>query len=561
MFSSTPRLLAWLGWALLACSLTSGLPARAQPAPSDVGPRAPEARASTTADRSQTAVSPTTSPSATPLSATVVAVDGDQLVVDLSRKQVREGAVLTLYRTIEVKHPTSGAALKDRFPNGRVRVLQVGDALSIVKPEAQPARPPIVGDRVEEDSAKVAPRSCEQCELLADAQRTILTVFGESLGKTPEERIAVFKAHLEKQPNSPFRGWLEYEIKYFSSGRFAASAVRHARDSFDTSVQGLVKVGTLSSVQAGFPVELGVYAPPEVKLRAVSVLIVREGDATYRRYPVALDERGQGRLRIPAELVQAPRFSYFVEVQLPDNRTIPALASASRPEHCEVEPVPHTPPQNDRSRVRAVTEYVSFDGLSGRDHYYLFEGDFLLRTTTRVLEGVRVGYGHYRGEGGTVADLDERRLAPRPAAFTYGYLEAIFALHELFALMPRIEVGLGRPNDETSTSSRVRPGGQLRVRIGRARGTHLVLGGESTPEIGQRAFVGLTLGLLEKVPLAFEVHVTDQPVNTDELGVRAVVEVGYRPSEVFALAARASYQGRTIDHAGPGLGFAATFGW
>jgi hypothetical protein len=39
------------------------------------------------------------------------------------------------------------------------------------------------------------------------------------------------------------------------------------------------------------------------------------------------------------------------------------------------------------------------------------------------------------------------------------------------------------------------------------------------------------------------------------------VEVGYRPNDVFALSARASYQGRTIDHAGPGLGFAATFGW
>jgi hypothetical protein len=545
MFDSTPRLWAWLGWAWLTCNLT----AQAQPEP--------------TAGRTPNSpmIGATSSPSAEALSATVVAVDGDQLVVDLGRKQVREGAVLTLYRTIEVKHPTSGAQLRDRFPNGRVRVQQVGDALSIVKPESEPARPPMVGDRVEEESAKVAPRSCEQCELMADAQRTILTVFGETLGKPPEERVAIFKAHLEKQPNSPFRGWLEYEIKYFSSGRFMAGAARHARDSFDGAVQGLVKVGSLSHAQAGLPVELGVYVPPEVQLRGVTVSISRVGATSYMRYPVSLDERGQGRLRIPVEQVEPPGFQYFVEAHLSDNRTIPALASASHPERCEVAPTPHAPPAQDRSRVRAVSEYVSFDGLSGRDYYYLFEGDFLLRTTTRVLEGVRVGYGHYRGEGGTVQDLDELHRAPRPAAFTYGYLEAIFALHELFALMPRVEVGLGRPSDEQSTRSRVRPGGQLRARIGRARGTHLVLGAESAPEIGQRAFVGLTLGLLEKVPLAFEVHVTDQPVNTNELGVRAVFEIGYRPSDVFALSARASYQGRTIDHAGPGLGFAATFGW
>ena len=542
MHHSTPRLLAWLGWVWLSC----GAGAHAQSAPATKTP-------------SQSAQS---AQSAAPLSATVVALDGDQLVIDLGRAQLREGALLTLYRTIEVKHPTSGAQLRDRFPNGSVRVLQVGDALSIVKPEAPPPRPPMVGDRVEAESAKVLPRSCEQCELMETAQRTILEVFGKTLGKAPEERVAIFKAHLEREPSSPFRAWLEYEVKYFSGGRFAASMVRQAQSSFDSAVQGLVKVGSLAHAEAGLPVEFGVYVPPEMQLRSVTVLLSQsDGQTGYVRRTITLDERGQGRLRIPTEFVRAPGFSYFVEANLADNRTIAVLASASHPERCTVAPVAHAPTEQDVSRVRAVSEYVSFDRLSGRDYYYLFEGDFLLRLTTRVLEGVRVGYGHYRGEGGTVKDLDERHLAPRPAAFTYGYVEAVFALHELVALLPRLEVGLGRPHDETSRGSRVRPGGQLRLRIGRERGTALILGGESTPEIGQRAFVGLNLGLLEKVPLAFEVHVTDQPVNTNELGVRAVFEAGYRPNKAFALAVRASYQGRTIDHAGPGLGIAATFGW
>ena len=141
------------------------------------------------------------------------------------------------------------------------------------------------------------------------------------------------------------------------------------------------------------------------------------------------------------------------------------------------------------------------------------------------------------------------------------HLQLVLALHEMFAVMPRLEVGLGRPVDETSPRSKVKGGAQLRLRIGRARGTNLVLAGESTPEIGQRAFVGLNLSLIEKWPLAFEVHVTDQPINTNEPGVRAVFEIGYRPSDVFSLSTRVSYQGRTINHAGPGLGLAATFDW
>ena len=147
------------------------------------------------------------------------------------------------------------------------------------------------------------------------------------------------------------------------------------------------------------------------------------------------------------------------------------------------------------------------------------------------------------------------------AAFTYGYLELTFALHEMFAVLPRLQVGLGRPeNGDESVNSELRGGGEVRVRIGRERGTHLVLAAQTTPEIGERAFVGLTLGFLERFPLAFEVHVTDQPVNGD-LGVRLVAEGGYRATDSFALSGRLSYQGRTIDHTGFGGGLALTFDW
>lgn len=104
-------------------------------------------------------------------------------------------------------------------------------------------------------------------------------------------------------------------------------------------------------------------------------------------------------------------------------------------------------------------------------------------------------------------------------------------------------------------------GFELRLRIGAEESTHLLLAGEIMPEIGQRAYIGLAWFALPTVPMKASVHVTDQPVNSDELAVRLVYEVGYRINEQFTLSASASYQGRTIHHTGPGAGIAATFDW
>ncbi len=518
------------------------------------------AQPSARADEAQTDEEPATEV----LEATVIALDGDDLVLDVGSARAREGAVLTLYRTLEIKHPVSGKTLRDRFPNGQVRIVQAGEALSIGRLLEPPPRAPIVGDKAEAPAASVAQKpavECDTCLAVQTAQREILEVFYRTLGKAPAERVSILKTYLEANPSSAYKSWIDYEIDYFSTALHERSALKLAERARDAAVSALVEVEPLTQVRAGLPVSLGVYVPPETEVRSVLVYLRGSKKREYERLSVALDAVGQGRAEIPGSIVKAPGFSYFVEAVLPNGNTIEVLGRANKPRRCVVRPAPDAPARTDMSRVRAVTEYVSFDGLTGRDYYWLAEADFLLRLDRKLIEGVRVGYGHYRGKGGTIEELDELGLPPRDAAFTYGYLELVLALHEMFAIMPRVEVGLGRPAEETSPESRVKGGGQLRVRIGRARGTHLILAGESTPEIGQRAFVGLTLGLLEKFPLAFEVHVTDQPVNTDELGVRAVFELGYRPTEVFALAARASYQGRTIDHAGPGLGLAATFDW
>jgi hypothetical protein len=510
---------------------------------------------------------PAEAPEAASATATVVALDGDQLVLDLGKSALAPGALLRLYRTIEVKHPVTGKPLRDRFPNGTARVVQTGDALSLAVPVEAPPRAPAVGDSAELErpasTVRTVAPACTECMRVVEVQREILELWYGTLGKPPEERLALLRGFLEEHPASPYKSWLESEISFYGSGALSASAQRLGKQAADEALGAVVHAAPMAQAQAGLPLWAGIYVPPETIVRDVR-LWVRSGRSggEYKALKVPLDVRGQGRVEIPSALVRAPGFAYFYELSFDDNRSLAVLGSSDKPAWCTVRPKPGAPLRANMSRVRAASEYVSFDGLNGHDYFYLFEADFLLRLPRRVLDGVRMGYGHYRGHGGTVKELDEDELDPQPAAFTYGYLELSLAVHELFAILPRLEVGLGRPFDENnSLRSRVKGGGQLRLRIGRARGTHLVLAAETVPEIGERAFVGLTLGLLEKWPIAFEVHVTDQPVNTDELGVRAVFELGYRPSDVFSLAARASLQGRTINHMGPGFGLAATFDW
>ena len=110
------------------------------------------------------APAPEPAPEAPPPTATVVALDGDQLVLDLGKSMLAPGASLRLYRTIEVKHPVTGKPLRDRFPNGSARVVQAGDALSLAVPVEAPPRAPAIGDTAELERPASAVRTvAPQC--------------------------------------------------------------------------------------------------------------------------------------------------------------------------------------------------------------------------------------------------------------------------------------------------------------------------------------------------------------------------------------------------------------
>ena len=158
-------------------------------------------------------------------------------------------------------------------------------------------------------------------------------------------------------------------------------------------------------------------------------------------------------------------------------------------------------------------------------------------------------------------DTSDAGVAPQAAGFTYGYTEMELRISDLFAAIARIEIGLGKPESSDVVRNGLTGGFQLRLRIGEERGPHFLLAGETVPEIGQLASIALHWEVIENFPMQAEVHVTDQPVNSGELAVRGVYELGVRMSDTLAFALRLSYQGRNIKHAGPGVGLAMTFDW
>jgi hypothetical protein len=57
-------------------------------------------------------------------------------------------------------------------------------------------------------------------------------------------------------------------------------------------------------------------------------------------------------------------------------------------------------------------------------------------------------------------------------------------------------------------------------------------------------------------------EVTNEPGGSGgDVGARAIAQVGYEFLPAFVVAGRLSYQGRTINHAGPGAGLATSYQW
>jgi hypothetical protein len=259
------------------------------------------------------------------------------------------------------------------------------------------------------------------------------------------------------------------------------------------------------------------------------------------------------------EDVTAPELEYFIEATEAGGKPVPVVGTAVSPLTLVVfqPPVPYAP-RKLPSRVEIATEYADYNRLRNNDRAWQTEGWFGLRFDDVGVRALRTGFGVYRGVGGSVHALDTLRANPTPVGLTYGWLEAEFGLVRIFSMGARVAVGL--------FDHGVTGGGELLLRIGSDLGTNLLISGEILGAVGLRGAAQLELATFPRVPIVLRTEVTNQPAGATGLGVgdvggRGIAQVGYRFTPEFLVAVRGSFQGRTIEHFGPGFGGAVGYTW
>jgi hypothetical protein len=545
------------------------------------------------------------------LEGAVVSLDAGELVVDLgSSRGAADGDVVELWRPVKLRHPVTGKTLVDRFRIGSLRLTQVRKTLALAVVVDTPSRPPVAGDIVVLRSGRAAssptsspaalprrpaaptssaraaasgqsppspPESAESGPSAPAAEdpeeRELSAMFDALRGADPAVRIQRYEELVVRRPRGRFAVVLYEEAQALrrlfapGAGQPAAGAAGATESIGKLSFQGP------DEAVAGRSLRLAI----ELKGPAIGAVahVRAASDVAYVSLPMRASGAGYWVVEVAAELVKAPALVYFIEATDKDGSAIPVVGTATRPREASVAELPQaTPPRAFAATAALWTDYASYNSKAANDHVFQTEGYFGIRIADEGLRALRSGFGVFRGVGGTLHELDELHLPGRSVGLTYGYLEAEAAPIPTLGFIGRGVIGLREDG--------VSGGGQLFVRIGHDRRTNLLLGGEFLGGIGLRGITQLEWNTLPRVPIVIRTEVTNQPAGValssdsplkttspvapaaagqGEVGARVILQAGYRITPELVVAGRLSYQGRTINHAGPGLGAAVTYEW
>ncbi|MGZ3420100.1 MAG: hypothetical protein ACXWUG_02455 [Polyangiales bacterium] len=533
---------------------------------------------------------------ATDVEGYVLTMDSGDVVIDVGKARgAAVGDVVELWRPLKLKHPVTGKMVSDRFRIGTLRLVQVRDQLSLAQPDGALARPVAAGDvvvlrgttpllapPVAPSTSTSAPAPAPGPMLQADPEADALAALFESLrGATIEKRIAAYKAFVKNNPTSRFRKTLEEEAAALqallaNAGAPKPSELPPAALSFDAPKE----------VIEGSTITIAIEIGGEI---TGAVLQLKGPDETaYTPFPMKSAGPRYFRITLPKERVHAPGITYFIEAVLPNGATHPVEGNAAAPRTAKVEtaPKPAAPPKW-LSTAAIWSDYSDYNRLRHNDWAWQTEGFFGMRFGDVGLRAVRSGFGVFKGEGGSVDELDVQGKSPRSVGLTYGYVEGEWGFLPNFGLAARAIVGLEEP--DKPGGSGVTGGAQGFVRIGNDRKTNLLIGGEFLGGVGLRGITQFELKVFPRFPILFRSEVTNQPagsapsrikteqlgkdiaIGSSDLGVRAILQLGWRaipsPAEGgkgavgMTFFVRGSYQGRTINHAGPGVGAGAQVEW
>lgn len=507
---------------------------------------------------------------------TVVALDHGELVLDLGAAQgASEGLSVELWRPLKLRHPLTGKPLQERFLIGTVRLIQVRPAMSLATVEGTPARAPAPGDLVllrraapsapaPSSSAPGTPPplpspAAPPAAELDPESVAVLRLLDELRGAPPEVRAARYEQIIQAWPQGRASQVLREEALLLRGYRASEAPAEPARRVGFVAPERLV---------AGQPVDLAVELPDGV--RGAVLHFKRASEATYRSRPMRVVGTGYASARLEGDEVAGSSLDYFIEGVSPDGRTRALVGQDSAPRHVAVNDAARAaqPVGQGDTTTSLWVDYANYNLRKHNDYVLQTEGFFGLRLQDVGVRAVRSGFGVYRGVGGTLRELDDLGLPGRKVGLTYGYLEGELAPSATLSFVVRAALGL--------RDDGVSGGGQLFVRIGHDRRTNLLLGGEFLGGVGLRGITQLEWRTIPRVPITLRTEVTNQPAGVapssedpagltargqSEVGLRAIVQAGYELTPTLTVAGRFSYQGRTINHAGPGLGAAVTYQW
>lgn len=532
----------------------------------------------------------------------VVSLEKDDIVVDLAKARgAATGDVIEIWRPLSLKHPVTGKRVKDRFRIGSLRLTQVRDVLAFARPEGSLTRAPEPGDVVILRKVKLAetkptlpspaakppkeappkpPKEAGQppgAEPGADGEavptdpetQVVMDLFDSLGGADVPKRIVAYEDYVRANPKGRYARVLWEEaaqlrrlLAFDATGR---AKTEPESKSFEGAKEAL----------EGLPLTLGIELTRAA--RGAVLHARRAGEVAYVPTPMQPAGEGYFTVTLPAARMRAPSVQYFIEAVAEDGTTKAVVGASEAPATIEVQPIPTpTPPLRHEATVSLWSDYADYNRMKGNDTVWQTEGTVGMRFEEEGLRALRTGFGVFRGVGGSLEELDEQNLSARKVGLTYGHLEVEAGISSFTSIIGRGVIGL--------KDDGVAGGAQALVRIGNDKSTNLQLGGEVLGGIGLRGITELQLNTFERVPMMFRVEVTNQPAGSaaspkdvrphtpgksagetslepGEIGARAILQVGYRVTPGLTLAGRGSYQGRTINHAGPGFGGAVTYTW
>ena len=500
---------------------------------------------------------------------TVVSLEAGEIYFDIGAASgLAPGAPLRILRAVQLRHPVTGALVSDELLVGETLVTTVGSSLSRAVPEATLAAAVKVGDAVEAYVVKEptvrrrpppAPASAPVVEApmpsLDPATEKVLALWSATSGKPVAARIAAFEGYLADTPGSPFAKVIGEDLERLRSFRQEVGALDAERQAETPTVAALEQDRPRRATHH-LPLDLAFASRDIDGIRSAWVHYRHRGSETFRRVPLHRDGDAYLRGEIPGDEVAAPGLEYFVEVATLGGVVGAAVGSPDQPVAVAIA----APRDSDifvsrrnRSQVSTRFTYLDFATFDGRktgdttDRVYLFEADFLYRLHT-VLYGLRVGFGVLDGRGGTREPMAD----PEHSGFNYGYVELELRLLANLAVRGRGGVGVGKDG--------LGGGVEGRVRLGPEEGTNLTFALSSLQNIGFLSELHLQWAVFPRAPIGLAVAVTDQPAQGD-LGVRFSADVGVRVGSWFTPTLRVSYQGRTVQHSGVGVGLGMVFDW